>query len=320
MSTTETIAAVAGGRPKSLTAGLLGSTAIFLSAFCYYLSTVVIRWSQARVAIDPAYFVIFRFLLGFIVVCLAMAARREGPRPRRFHLLIGRMATNCVAVYCFYQAVHSASVAEANILNMTFPIFLAVFSWLLLRHQRDGLAMAMVALASVGIWLILSPGRLELRLESLWGLASAVATAFSILYLNVSRRHHDTNTILFYMFGLGAISMSALFYDRVFWPDALALGYLFGCAALGIAGQFLITAGFRYVTAVEGGIISSTRILLAGLLGPWLAADPALGVAGWIGALLIFAANVVLAWRSSRQPSRLHRPVTSSIAEKGGGP
>jgi len=55
----------------------------------------------------------------------------------------------------------------------------------------------------------------------------------------------------------------------------------------------------RYVTALEGGIVSSTRILLAGLLGPWLVADPALGAAGWLGALLIFAANVALAWRKA---------------------
>jgi hypothetical protein len=44
-------------------------------------------------------------------------------------------------------------------------------------------------------------------------------------------------------------------------------------------------------------VISSSRILLAALLGPWLAAEPALGPAGWIGALLIFMANVVLAVR-----------------------
>ena len=284
--------------------GLLGSAAIFLSAFCYYLSTVVIRWSQAKVAIDPAYFAIFRFLLGFIVVCMIMVGKRQGPRPRRFHLLIGRMATNCVAVYCFYQAVHCTSVAEANILNMTYPMFIALCSWLLLRHQRDGVAMVMVVLASIGIWLILSPGRIEIRMESLWGLASAVATAFSLLYLNASRQYHDTNTILFYMFGLGSIVMCAFSYDRIFWPDAQALRYLLGCGVFGIAGQFLITLGFRYVTAVEGGIISSTRILLAGLLGPWLAAEPALGAAGWLGALLIFLSNVVLAWRKAHPVSQ----------------
>lgn len=46
---------------RDITPGLLGSAAVFLSAFFYYMSTVVICWSQARVVIDPAYFAIFRF-------------------------------------------------------------------------------------------------------------------------------------------------------------------------------------------------------------------------------------------------------------------
>jgi drug/metabolite transporter (DMT)-like permease len=55
--------------------------------------------------------------------------------------------------------------------------------------------------------------------------------------------------------------------------------------------------GFRYVTAVEGSIVSSTRILLAAVLGPSLAADPPLSLAGWIGAMMIFGADVLLAYR-----------------------
>jgi drug/metabolite transporter (DMT)-like permease len=277
--------------------GLLGCLAVFASAFCFYFSTVVIRWSRAEVAIDSAYYAFFRFLVGFIVVCLLMLIKRQRPAPKNYHLLIGRTLGNCIAVYCFYQAVRYTSVAEANILNMTYPIFVAILSWLLLRSQRDPVAMAMVAVAVAGIWLILQPGRMGLGLESLWGLGSGVSAAAAIVYLNLSRQYHDANTVLFYMFGLGAVLMFAVFHSRFFWPSSTEFYYLALCGGAGILGQFLITLGFRYVTAVEGGVISSTRILLAALLGPWLAADPSLGAAGWVGALLIFGANVVLAVR-----------------------
>ena len=91
--------------------------------------------------------------------------------------------------------------------------------------------------------------------------------------------------------------MLLFFHRHFFWPDSREFYYLALCCGAGIVGQFLITLGFRYVTAVEGGVISSTRILLAALLGPWLAAEPFLGPSGWVGALLIFGANVVLAVR-----------------------
>jgi drug/metabolite transporter (DMT)-like permease len=282
---------------KKATHRLLGELAVFASAFCFYLSTVVVRWSQAEVTIDPSFFAFFRFLTGFLVVCAVMACSKQPPRPQRYHLLVGRAVANSVAVYCFYMAVKYTSVAEANILNMTYPVFVALLTWGLLREQRDPAALALVAVAFAGIWLILAPAKIDIKLANLWGLASGVSASFAIMYLSVSRRYHDANTVLFFMFGLGSLLIAAVFHKHFFWPNSTGLYYLALCAAAGIAGQFLITIGFRYITAVEGSIISSTRILLAALLGPVMTGEGPLTTAGWIGALLLFGVNAALALR-----------------------
>jgi drug/metabolite transporter (DMT)-like permease len=281
--------------------GLLGYLCVFASAICFYAATAVIRWAATEVSIDASYFSFFRFLLGFLVICIIMAIRKQGPVPRQYDLLIGRAIYNCIAVYCFYKAVELTSVAEGNILNMTYPIFLSILSWFFLKEQRDILAVAMVCIAFTGIWLILSPEMINPNLNSLWGLASGITAAFAILYLNMSRQHHDSETVLFYMFGLGCIIMYAVFYKKIFIPDAREFYYLMICSLFGTAGQYLLTLGFKYVTAVEGSIISSSRILMASVLGPWVAMDPPLNISGWIGALMIFLANVVLAVRKSRE-------------------
>ena len=279
----------------------LGGLAVFASAFCFYLSTVVIRWSQAAVSITPSYFVFARFVLGFGVTCAAMAYRGQLPRPRSYHLLLGRTVFNCVAVYCFYVAVEFTSVAEANILNMTYPVFVALISWALLRNQRDPVALLMVGVAFAGIWLILDPGRIEFKTANLWGLASGLATSLAMTYLNVSRRYHDTNTVLVFLFGLGALLIFAVFHGDFFWPDSRELYYLGLCTASGVAGQFLLTLGFRYVTVVDGSIISSIRILLAALLGPIVVGELPLDATGWVGAMLLFGANALLAVRRGLQ-------------------
>jgi drug/metabolite transporter (DMT)-like permease len=280
---------------------LMGGLAIFASAFGFYLSTVVIRWSQAAVSIEPSYFVFARFVLGFVVVCAAMAYRRQLPRPRSYHLLLGRTVSNCVAVYCFYMAVKYTSVAEANILNMTYPVFVALISWALLRNQRDPVALVMVVVAFFGIWLILAPAKIDFKTANLWGLASGLSASLALMYLNVSRRYHDTNTVLVFMFGLGALLMLAVFHGDFFWPDSRELYYLGLCAAFGVAGQYLLTQGFRYVTAVDGSIISSMRIIMAALLGPIVVGELPLDATGWLGALILFGANALLAVRRSRQ-------------------
>ncbi len=90
------------------------------------------------------------------------------------------------------------------------------------------------------------------------------------------------------------------FSEAIFWPNGRELFFLFTCSAVGIFGQYLLTYGFLFVTAVEGSIISSSRIFIAALFGPLLVGDPALTLIGWCGALLIFSANSVLAYRKSQ--------------------
>lgn len=278
----------------------LGWLAVFGSAFCFYLATLIIRWAGPHVQIETSYFTFSRFLMGFMVVCCTMLITRSRPKPRKYRHLLGRTLANTVAVFCFYKAVEVGTLAEANILNMTYPLFVALFSWFMLREQRDAGALAVVGVAFIGIWLILSPGDIEIKWENLWGLSSGVMASWAMISLNLARRHNDSQTILFVMFGLGALIIFVLYRDAIFWPNRIEFLFLLGCSAAGVLGQYLLTYGFLFVTAVEGSIISSSRIIMAALLGPLLVGDPPLTIAGWCGALLIFGANSVLALRKSR--------------------
>jgi len=281
---------------------VLGWFAVFCSAFFFYLATVIIRWAEPHTDIETSYFVFARFLLGFIVVCTFLLIRRQRIRPNNYHYLVGRTVANSVAVFCFYKAVEVGTVAEANILNMTYPLFVALFSWFVLKKQRDYLAMIVVVVAFVGIYLVLSPGAVGTKVGSWWGLCSGITAAAAMIYLNVSRRHHDSQTILFFMFGLGSLFIFILFRDAIYWPDATTFFYLFVCSLAGVLGQYLLTYGFLFVTAVEGSIISSSRVLIAAVMGPVLVGDPALTAAGWLGAVLIFGSNCLIALR--KQPVR----------------
>jgi drug/metabolite transporter (DMT)-like permease len=288
--------------PKWDLKAVVGCLSIFASAFFFYLATVIIKWSrQAGLMIDPAFFVFTRFLLGFLAVLGFMGLQKQWITVRKKRYLIGRTLANCVAVYCFFKGVSLTPVAQANILNMTYPLFITLFSWIFLKEQRDLAAIVIVLFAFAGIWLILSPGRMQFNVDSLWGLASGIAAAVAIIYLNLSRRVHDTHTTLFFLFGLGTLVVFVLFYRQMYIPDTQELSYLFWCSASAILGQYLLTQGFKYVTALEGGIISSTRILLAAILGPLIAMDPVLPLSGWLGAGLIFGANVYLTIRKAGQ-------------------
>ncbi len=283
--------------PFRLSRQTIGWCAVLGSAFFFYLATLIIRWGAAHVEITSAYYVFARFLLGLLVVVATMLLQQQPIKPRNHHYLIGRALSNTAAVFCFYKAVEVGSVAQANILNMTYPLFVALFSWFFLRGQRDLVSFVIVLVAFAGIWLVLAPGDMNLGSGSLWGIASGITAAAAIIYLNISRQYHDSQTILLYMFGLGMLLILLLFSDSIFPPNMTELFFLLSCSVAGVLGQYLLTYGFVFVTAVEGSILSSSRILMAALLGPLLVADPVLTATGWIGAFLIFSANASLALR-----------------------
>jgi len=288
---------------------LLGYLCVFGSAFFFYLATVVIKWTRINgLYIDTATFVFARFILGFISVLILMAVKKKKIQIKKKRYLIGRTLSNCIAVYCFFKGVELTSVSQANILNMTYPIFIAIFSWFFLKKQRDIMVIMIVALAFAGVWLILTPipnpilnsEETSFHLNSLWALASGFAAAVSIICLNLSRQEHDIETILFFVFGLGSIILLIGFFNKMAMPQVNELKYIISCSFLSIIGQYLLTMGFKYVTAIEGGIISSTRILLAAILGPVIAMDPVLSLSGWLGVFLIFSANVYLTMRKAK--------------------
>lgn len=287
-----------------------GRVAVLVSALCFYLSTATIRWAQIQgVNSDPAFYVLVRFLLGFLVIASILILKKRPPRPVKYHLLAGRAVANSVAVYCFYMAVQTTSVAHANILNMTYPVFVALITWGFLKERLEFRMSLALVIAFTGIVLILHPGKMAINVKHLWGLGSGISAALAIVYLNLSRKVHDSETVLFYMFGLGSLMIYAGFHDRMVIRHAIDIAYLVLCGAFGIAGQYLITFGFRYVTAVEGSILSSTRILMAAFAGPLIAIDPALTARGWSGAVLIFSANAYLALRKkndSREGGKAH--------------
>lgn len=286
--------------PSSRLKQLTGCLLVFAAAAFYYLSTVVIRWADDHVSIAPAFFVFVRFFMGFAIVCLSMLIKGRKVKPKRYDLLIGRAVANAVAVYCFYTAVKQTTLAQANILNMTYPIFVALLSWIILKKQRDVTTTIGAVAAFAGIYLILAQqGPMQFGWLHLWGLASGISASFAMIFLNLSRQYHDTETILFFLFGIGSVLTYISFSHTIHRPSSIELYYLVLSSGFAIIGQYCITFGYRYVTAVEGGIISSSRILLAATMGPFIAADPFLDIRGWLGAGLIFMVNAALAWRKS---------------------
>ncbi|MEM7183239.1 MAG: EamA family transporter, partial [Spirochaetota bacterium] len=102
---------------------------VFLSSFFFYLSTVSIRWAKGEVSLDPAFFAFARFALGAITFWIVILLKRKPIRFVHKGYLSARAFFNTIAVLVFFKAVSVTSSSEANILNMTYPLFIGMISW-----------------------------------------------------------------------------------------------------------------------------------------------------------------------------------------------
>jgi drug/metabolite transporter (DMT)-like permease len=278
---------------------LLGGLAILGSAVCFYLATVIVRLSQGAVNIDAAYFTFVRALFGFVLIGAIMIMQRQPFRPQRYDFLISRGIANLAAAYTFLKAVEVTTATEANILNMSYPVFVALFSWMFLGGKRDYCGYLGCVISFIGVLLVLRPGPVGVDTNQLWGLASGITASIAVLSLNLSRQENSAEMVLLFMFGISALILAVFAHGQMFVPNREEAFFLFTSALVGTLGQYLLTIGQKHISAVETSIISSTRIPIAALLGPVLTSDPGLSATGWIGALLIFFSNTGLALRKT---------------------
>ena len=278
-----------------------GRLAILTSEIFFYLASVTVRWSQdAQLELSSTFFVFVRFLVGFLLASSVLIAKRQPPRPRQFPLVLARALFYVAAVFCFFKAVETTTAAQGNILNMTYPMYTPLFAWLFFKQKRDLGAMGMAALAFVGMALVIAPTNMTFEWGTIWGVASGLITGFAVIFLNLARQQNPTEIVLFFVFGIGTALLYAMFGRGFFLPNQLEFLYLAGAGVIGVIGQYVLTFGARYVNPVEGSMISSSRILFAAFLGPLICSDPALSLTGWVGALLIFAANACMILRNAK--------------------
>lgn len=164
-------------------------------------------------------FVFSRFLVGFIFIFAWVHSRKKNAKPKEYKFLFVRALTNVLAVYTFFKAVEVETLAEANILNMTYPVFIALLSLIFIPSQRDFVSGLIALLAFFGVYLVLRPDGSPVSAEvAFWGLLSGLTASVSLISLNFTRQKNSVETVLCWLYGLGTLVTLVLFAPWLFFP------------------------------------------------------------------------------------------------------
>jgi len=237
--------------------------AAFASALCFALMSLFVKMAITS-GVKVLDLTFYRFAFGSIALGAYFLLRRRDFQVKSWKFSLLRAFTNIFAVSLFYYSFQYLDLGTANLLNLTYPIFISILAPLILREQTSAAKILAVLLSSIGVGILLI-GKSDLTYQTgIWiGLACGLVSAITIMSLKQARKFDSPQVIVAILMTCGTAALAPFFsfefpshWPAVFWASFFAL-----------TGQLFITYSFRGLSAVQGSIASSARILMSYSLG-----------------------------------------------------
>lgn len=251
-----------------------GVLCLLSSAFCFALSTVFAKLVTNGSAILGVEITFFRFIFGFLAMAIFIRVRPRSLHPVNFKYILLRAISNAIAVLLFFSGIQYTTVTNANMLNMTYPVFVLITAPLINRERGSKGNYFFMVLTICGIYLIVKPDFSGINPGDLMALGSGIVASIAIATLREARKFDDSVVILFYHMLIGTVLTFFLMLPFFVMPEGIVLFHLVLTTIASVLGQVFLTIGYRYIDATSGSLVSASRILWACGMGIIFFSDP----------------------------------------------
>jgi len=260
---------VAGGTRPVSRARTYAVAAFVLLALIWGLSWPLMKMTMAYA--EPFSFAAMRGVISSVVLLAALPVLRRPlkPPPLGWTALLGFFQTAGFAGLSFW-ALESGGAGRISVLTYTMPFWLLLMARAFMGEKVRGWQWVAVALALVGLLLILSPWELRGVKSSLLAVATGVAWAASAVVAKVIHTRHrvDVFSLTAWQMALGTIPLLVLAFATGFEPPQWTLPFV----AL-LVFQVVLSNGLAWIIW-----LFVLRVLPAGTTGLASLANPVLGV------------------------------------------
>ncbi|MCP5395825.1 MAG: DMT family transporter [Sphingomonadaceae bacterium] len=232
-----------------------------------------------------------------ILAWFALRGSLSTLRSNRLGIHARRALYGLVGMFLNFGAVLLLPLAEATTFGFTSAIWAVILSALILKERVGIYRWAAVLLGFVGVLVIAQPGDGHIPLV---GAAVSLGAAFMIALISIQirdlNRTEQPLTIVFYFsaFSTPVLALALPFVMTGHTP--YQWGLLAGLALFGLLGQLLLTAALRFGAVASVIVMDYSALIWATLFG-WGIFDRLPPATTWLGAPLIVAAGLIIAWR-----------------------
>ncbi|WP_281179049.1 DMT family transporter [Sphingobium abikonense] len=280
------------------------------AVICLSVMFITVRLASERgVHVIESLFYRQALALPVVALWLMSAGGLATVRTKRIGVHASRMAIGLTGMCLNFLSYILLPPAEAATIGFTMPIFGTILSAVILREATGWHRWGAVALGFVGVLVMIRPDAGHFPIQGVAvAIAAALVTASVSLVLRELGRTEPAGVVVFWFTTLSMIPLGlampfvAKNHDLMTWGLLLMIG-LFG----GIA-QLCLTAALRWGPVSVVLPMDYSAIIWTTLLGVAIGENWPLTTT-WIGAALIVASGLYIAWR---EHLRARRPVVSA--------
>ncbi|PZX20313.1 drug/metabolite transporter (DMT)-like permease [Breznakibacter xylanolyticus] len=246
---------------------------VLLAEFCFAASSVVGKFVIIDSDIPGIQLTFFRFLFGSIIGFVALKRAGESFRPVNVKMVAWRAVFNTISAMAFFMALEYTTVTNVNMLGLTYPLWVVIFAPLIIHEKFEWRNIFFVILALLGVYLVVRPDFQAINKGDMLAFISGVSASVAVLALRQARKTDSTHVIVFYLMVTGLVVHLLVLFPMWKTPTSWQWVLVVLSALLGVAAQLSITQAYKFIEATRGSLISSSRIVMAGIMGVMFFSD-----------------------------------------------
>ncbi len=276
-----------------------------------YMSGAIVSFSAMAVAgraisfeLDTFEIMLFRSLVGFMTVLtigyFAGSLKQITRRHMGLHLM--RNVSHFTGQNLWFFAITAAPLAQVFALEFTSPLWVLMFSPLLLGERLTRMRVVAALMGFIGILIVTRPTGDSLNIGVITAALSAIGFAGSAIFTKKLTRSETITCILFYLTAMQAVfGLICASYDGdIAIPSIASLPWLVLIAFAGLLAHFCLTTALSLAPATVVMPVDFIRLPVIATVGMLFYAE-AIDVWVFVGAAIIFAGNYMNIWSETRK-------------------
>lgn len=274
--------------PKKLSTGI---ALIITSAFLFGLMNVLAKIAAHRLSFIEVGF--FRCLLSLPFLVPYLISQKASFKLGHKRLMLLRSMVGWLAMMCTFYSLTHIAIADAAMLFNTAPIWVFIFAELVLKEKVPPIYWALIALAFVGVALILQPQLQIFNWGGVIGLVGGMLVGWVYMILKQLSKHNaPANTVLYFTL------FSTLFYVPLLpgiwlWPTTTEWLLLIATAGLATAAQLMLTSAYQYGKAATISVYNYMNVITSAVFA-WIILQENLSFTSITGIFILILTGVFI--------------------------